>query len=230
MVRIASIFLLTGLIASSLVASAFAGEDGDRSVMIDGELKEWHKVTLSFAGPFATESDGKKDGDRADAPNPFTDYRMTVRFTHESGEPSYDVPGYFAADGNAGETSAKAGNVWRAHLSPDKPGMWSYSIELLSGTNIAIDPKAPQAFGKPNPDIVAGNFQVTQTDKGDRDLRGEGRLEYVGKHHLQFAGSGRYFLKAGADAPETLLAFADFDDTRTLKQKAGPIKTWKPHV
>jgi hypothetical protein len=55
-------------------------------------------------------------------PNPFTDYRMTVYFQHESGRPMYKVPGYFAADGKAGETSAKSGNKWRAHLSPDKPG------------------------------------------------------------------------------------------------------------
>ena len=32
------------------------------------------------------------------------------------------VPGYFAADGNAANTSATSGNKWRAHLSPDKAG------------------------------------------------------------------------------------------------------------
>jgi len=46
-------------------------------------------------------------------------------------------------------------------------------------------------------------------------------LQYVGKHHLQFAGSKEYFLKAGADAPETLLAYADFDGTEPgRKQQA----------
>ncbi|MCA9263520.1 MAG: hypothetical protein KDA60_06705, partial [Planctomycetales bacterium] len=54
-------------------------------------------------------------------------------------------------------------------------------------------------------------------------------LQYVGKRYLQFAGTGEYFLKAGPDAPETLLAYADFDDTLATKQ-AAPLKTWSPHV
>ena len=38
-----------------------------------------------------------------------------------------------------------------------------------------------------------------------------------------------YFLKAGADAPETLLGYADFDGTVATKPKV-PLKTWAPHV
>ena len=75
---------------------------------ITGELKQWHKVTLTIDGPSAHETNN--------APNPFLDYRMMVTFTHESGPPSYRVPGYFAADGNAARTSATSGNKWRAHL------------------------------------------------------------------------------------------------------------------
>ncbi|MHC4167533.1 MAG: DUF5060 domain-containing protein, partial [Planctomycetota bacterium] len=63
--------------------------DGDGSAKISGELKQWHKVTLTLDGPFARES--------GTDPNPFTDYRMTVTFRHESGSPSYSAPGYFAA-------------------------------------------------------------------------------------------------------------------------------------
>jgi len=81
-------------------------------VVVSGEVRQWHKVTLTIDGPFARERDAR--------PNPFLDYRLTVRFRHESGTPSYDVPGYFAADGNAGETSAEEGTKWRAHLSPDE--------------------------------------------------------------------------------------------------------------
>src|SRR5262245_60324548 len=66
-------------------------------IAISGELKQWHKVTLTLSGPQAEET--------SNAPNPFMDYRMTVTFTHESGSPSYVVPGYFAADGNAANTS-----------------------------------------------------------------------------------------------------------------------------
>ena len=87
--------------------------DGSGTVVISGELKEWHKVTLTLDGPYAHELDNE--------PNPFTDCNLTVTFTHESGAPSYKVPGYFAADGNAGESSAESGTKWRA-TSPDKAG------------------------------------------------------------------------------------------------------------
>jgi hypothetical protein len=85
--------------------------DGDGSVKISGELRQWHKVTLTLDGPFAHEGDHQ--------PNPFTDHQFNVRFTHSSGSPDYLVPGYFAADGSAENSSATSGNQWRAHLSPD---------------------------------------------------------------------------------------------------------------
>ena len=67
--------------------------DGKGAVEISGELKEWHKVTLTLDGPYAHELDNE--------PNPFTDCSLTVAFTHESGSPKYTVPGYFAADGSS---------------------------------------------------------------------------------------------------------------------------------
>jgi hypothetical protein len=106
------------------------GLDGDGSVAISGELKRWHKVTLTLDGPFARENDAD--------PNPFTDIGLTVKFTHESGAPSYTVPGYFAADGNAANTSADSGSKWRAHLSPDKSGRWDYHLTLATGKNVAV--------------------------------------------------------------------------------------------
>ncbi|MEQ1843195.1 MAG: hypothetical protein ABL994_22560, partial [Verrucomicrobiales bacterium] len=48
--------------------------------------------------------------------------------------------------------------------------------------------------------------------------------------HLQVAGSGRFFLKAGPDSPETLLAYTDFDHSSTGKSDKGRLKTWAPHV
>src|SRR5687768_4170040 len=77
---------------------------GDGSVAVGGELKQWHKVTLTLDGPFAHERDN--------SPNPFVDVALNVTFTHESGSPRYIVPGYFAADGNAANTSAESGTKW----------------------------------------------------------------------------------------------------------------------
>ena len=191
--------------------------DGDGQVVISGELKQWHKVTLNLQGPFAHELDTE--------PNPFTDYKMTVVFRHESGSPVYKVPGYFAADGDAAESSADNGTLWRAHLSPDKTGMWSYEIHFEKGKMAALT-QVPWTTEVAPYHGIRGKFFIGATDKEGRDFRSRGRLAYVGGHYLQFQGDKSYFFKAGADAPETLLAYEDFDATYTLKTD---LKTWDKH-
>lgn len=193
---------------------------GDGSVRVSGETKTWHKVTVNLDGPFANEQDN--------APNPFTDYRMTVTFKHADGT-SYAVPGYFAADGDALNSSASSGTVWRAHFAPDRIGKWDYSVSFTQGKGAALDAAAKAKSLQPF-DGQRGSIQIAKSDKNGRDLRAQGRLQYVGKHYLQFAGSGRYFLKVGADAPETLLAFTDFDNTHAGNPKKAPLKSWAPHV
>ena len=203
------LFLLLGLL--------WAGCAGPE-VEISGELKQWHKVTLTIDGPEASEADSPE------GVNPFTDHAMTVRFEHESGSPSYEVPGYFAADGMAAETSATAGNKWRAHVSPDKTGVWNYEVSFLNGPEAAVngggDPVSPF-------DGAKGQLTVAASDKTAPDFRARGRLEYVGERYLRFAGDGTYFLKAGPDAPETFLAYEDFDGTSTGKAE---LKSWAPHA
>ena len=191
---------------------------GSAAAVASGELRQWHKVTLTFNGPQASETDT--------SPNPFTDYRMTVVFTHESGAPRYEVPGYFAADGDAANTSATSGNKWRAHVSPDKVGKWNWRASFVSGSGVATTPTASGQAVAPV-DGATGSFDVAASNKTAPDFRAKGRLQYVGKHYLRFAGSGEYFLKAGPDSPETLLAYEDFDNTRTLKTA---IHTYAPHA
>ena len=204
--------MLKNLIPTVVVALFTIGSGSGQSAEISGELKTWHKVTLTMDGYLARETDR--------SPNPFTDYRLTVKFTHQSGL-SREVPGYFAADGDAAETGASEGTKWRAHLSPDKPGKWTYHARFDAGRNVAVGGKDFKTIRVEN-----GSFVVSPSDKKGRDFRAHGRLEYVGKNHLQFAGSKQWFLKAGADSPETLLAYADFDGAKSRR----PLKTWKPHL
>ncbi len=204
--------------ADAQSAIATRQPDGKGAVEITGELKQWHKITLTLDGPYAHELDNE--------PNPFTDYNLTVTFTHESGSPCYHVPGYFAGDGNAGNSSAESGTKWRAHLAPDKAGVWTYAVSFTRGKLAALDNNGVAVMPF---DGASGQFTIAKTDKTGRDFRAHGRLQYVDKHYLQFVGSKEYFLKAGADAPETFLAYVDFDSTSAHKPKA-PLKTWEPHV
>lgn len=218
---LAWLIAIIGVCAPSHSAIA-APDEGERSsrVSITGELKQWHKVTLDLVGPNASETDTSQ--------NPFLDYRMTVEFVHEPSSLTYRVPGYFAADGDAANTSAAEGDVWRAHLSPDLPGRWKYKVSFVSGKRVAISNDTGEAL--PSYDGLTGSFEVAPTDKQGRDWRARGRLQYIGERYLRSAGDKQYFLKVGADSPETLLAYTDFDGTVANKPKKVPLKTWSPHI
>jgi hypothetical protein len=168
-------------------------------VIVTGELRTWHRIGLDFTGPSTSETA---------TPNPFSDYALSVTFTHLAEGASYTVPGFFAADGNAAETSAEAGDQWRVYFAPDRPGTWTYSVSFTAGPDVATAGGGSSAGFM---DGLTGSFTVEPTDKTGRDHRGKGRLQYVGEHYLQYAGTGEWFVKAGADAPENTLAYEDFD-------------------
>ena len=209
-------FLIMGLFFSAQSQNATPIAEPE----IAGELKKWHKVTFTFEGP---------ETDELHTYNPFLNYRLNVTF--RNGEKSYIVPGYFAADGNAGETSAAKGNKWRVHFSPDETGAWQYEVSFRKGSNVAVSKEQFPGESAGFMDGQKGNFTITASDKTGRDLRGKGRLQFVSKTYLQFAETGEYFLKAGVDAPENLLAYADFDgDFKTDGHKDNFIKKWEAHV
>ncbi|MGB3466070.1 MAG: ThuA domain-containing protein [Cyclobacteriaceae bacterium] len=183
--------------------------------VISGELKKWHKVTLSFTGP---------ETDELAATNPFADYRLDVIFTN--GAKSYTVPGYYAADGNAANTSANTGNIWQVNFSPDEAGIWSYTASFRRGIDIAISSNPNDGFAT-SFDGQSGTFDIIPSDKTGRDFRAKGRLQYVGEHYLQFAETGEYFFKVGADAPENTFAYEDFDATPNNSNRR---KNWQPHI
>ena len=163
----------------------------------------WEKHTLTFDGPEARE-----DG----TPNPFRDYRLMVEFTHTRSGRSYVVPGYFAADGDAANTSAKAGRKWRAHFTPDAPGEWRFHASMRRGEDVAMSLEA-DAGSAVELAGATGSLRVAPAPKIAPGFHGKGRLRYTGEHYLQHAGNSEYFLKGGADSPENFLAYADFDDT-----------------
>ena len=185
------------------------------STIISGELKKWHKLTLDFEGPDTSEDASI---------NPFTNYRMQVVFTN--GSKTYNVPGFYATDGNSHNTSAANGNMWRVHFVPDEIGTWNYAVSFRTGNDIAINlnPNAGSSAGFM--DGLSGSFTIEPTDKTGRDFRATGRLEYVGEHYLKAQETGEYFIKGGSDAPENTLAYDDFD---AVPNRGNRRKNWNPH-
>jgi len=182
-------------------------------------------VTLTFSGP-ETSEDAQ--------PNPFRDYRLNVTFS--KGRKQYVISGYYAADGNAAETSAKAGNKWRVHFVPDETGSWDYVASFRTGPDIVLS-NNPDAGSAMAFDGVTGTIEIDPSDKTGRDHLAKGLLQYVGEHYLKYAGNGEYYLKGGADSPENFLAYAEFDGTYDASADSGSYKevgtfvhTYAPHV
>ena len=207
---------LAGLLVSGTEADP---DPNPGTATVSGELRKWHKVSLTFDGPFHNEADVN--------PNPFLDYRLNVTFTHSASGKSYTVPGYFAADGRASESSASSGNKWRVHFRPDETGTWNYTTSFRSGSNVAISTDSGAGIANSTINGVSGSLTIAASNKTGRDFRAKGRLEYVEKRYLQFAETGEYFVKGGSDAPENFLAYEDFDNT---PNNGGRRKSWSPHA
>ncbi|TCI84506.1 carbohydrate-binding protein [Tenacibaculum sp. M341] len=192
-----------------------------------GELKRWHKLKLTFNGPNTSETAN---------PNPFSDFRLDVTFTHTSSNRSYTVPGFFDACGNAENNSCSSGNKWSVNFSPDQTGSWSWKASFKKGTDVAINGGGSSGGFM---DGATGNFSVAESDKTGRDYRAKnkGRLQYIGEHYLRFTGTnptkpnGDWFVKAGADSPENAFNYVDFDATPSYTNNLNKIgsKTWQPH-
>ncbi len=196
------------------------GEQGDweSDAFEDGDPTAWDPITYTYTGPCVSE-----DG----SPNPFLDYRFELALTsYDDGSVGFIVPGYYAADGNAAETGATSGNKWRAHVVLPA-GSWSVKIRFYEGPNVAI-------ADDPGPSSSQGDaLFVRPSDACDdvvdcQDNRARGPLRYVGERYLRF-DNGEYFLKGGADSPENLLAYADFDNTFDANSN-NAVKTWQAHV
>ncbi len=199
-----------------IVTLSFFSCQQQKEVKIEGELKKWHRVALNFEGPETNEMDEN---------NPFLNYRLDVTF--KNGDKTYVIPGFYAADGNAAETSGGSGNIWQVRFTPDTIGVWTYNTSFKKGENIAVSANLSEASSAGFMDGQSGTFAISESDKKGIDNRAKGRLQYVGKSYLKFAESQKYFIKLGVDAPENLLAYTDIDvSTNAL----GFQKVWEPHA
>ena len=166
--------------------------------------QQWHTITLPFLGPETSEE--AED-------NPFLNSLLEVDFTHS--ETQYTVRGFYAADGEAAETGASSGKVWQVRFTPDRTGSWQYSARFYKGETVALAQELSEE-NRVKITNASGQFLVVDSDKDGADFRNHGRLESV-EGFLRFTHSGRYWLKGGANSPENLLAYEDFDGTYRIK-------------
>ncbi|MEM6891311.1 MAG: cadherin-like domain-containing protein [Pseudomonadota bacterium] len=175
--------------------------------IVSGEQKTWHKITVDFEAPQSFE----------ETPSTFRDYRLDVTFRNADTGEVVTVPGFFAADGDAANSNATSGNIWRANFNPPSEGNWTYEASFRTGKDIAAKtyeeaPKAGSAVSFINGET--GTIAVSPSDKGGEDFRAKGMiLQDEGTHFLQHQGDGDYFVRGGPGVPENFLANKDFDNT-----------------
>ena len=198
----------------ALSASGWAAViDGEANS--DGSFKKWHRIEVIFDGPQVDESSAT-----------FRNYRMDVTFTSPSGK-QYKVPGFFDADGDSANTSASSGNKWKARFAGGEEGQWTYKVDFVTGDNVAANLSG--GVRGTAPDGETGSFKIGPQDKSGKDFRAKGKLEYVGEHYLRFA-DGDYFIRFGANSPEVLLEYGEFDGTPKHENDlyTPNIDDWKP--
>ena len=173
-------------------------------------------VEFEFRGP--------QTGERQ-TPNPFTDYRLIVTFTpigdnDPIGENDnahtvtpVSVRGFYAADGDAANSGATRGNVWKCRFTPTEPGRYRYTAELVTGKWVAVEDDATTDVTNVPIDPAEGWFRVVTTDDGDPSMH---RIKSAGHY---FTRGGKPWMKRGTNSPENLLAYADFDGTRRIGAK-----------
>ena len=90
--------------------------------------------------------------------NPFLDYRLNVKFTQ--GDQEMLVPGFFAADGNAAETSSTSGTKWIVNFTPPTSGDWDYEVSFRKGKKIAVSDDAYEGIPVAGIDGEKGTLKV----------------------------------------------------------------------
>jgi len=181
--------------------------------VINGAMRAWQPVTISFFGPAASESDN--------SPNPFLDYRLQVTFTGP-GSQTYNVPGYFDGNGNGGGT----GNVWRVRFTPDQAGTWSYQASFRQGANVAISTSA-SAGSATSFDGTSGSFSITSRESSAPGFLSKGRLSYDNRYFLKTLGDNKHWIKGGTDSPENFLGYDGFDSTPASHDYSPHITDWQ---
>lgn len=176
-------------------------------------IQKWHCLTLSFEGPQTEETNPE---------NPFLDYKLEVTFKTKN--QTKIIRGFYAADGNAGNTSASIGNIWQVRFNPDQIGQWTYSAHLYKGKNIAVAGKETRGE-EISISNSEGSFTVVDSDKKNTDFRSKGRI-IAESGFFKFENSNQHWLKMGTNSPENLLAYEDFDGTNRISAalKGGEAK------
>ena len=111
---------------------------------------------------------------------------------------------------------------------PESTGEWEFKASFRWGEDVAIS-DSPSAGMAISFDGAQGRFLIAPRDKPETDMRGKGRLDYIGQRYLQFQGNKNSFSRQ-AQTAENFLAYSGIDDTYSHNPNKQFLKEWEPHV
>jgi len=194
---------------------ANAGSDGAGNNWVSPSQPRVAKpMEVSYFGPWLSET--------GESPNPFLDYRLTVRFDGPGGQ-SLTVPGFFDADARTGDV----GNVWTVRFLPPAKGAWTATASMRRGPGVALQSAPGAGTAVTSIDGQQTNFSVKDIDPNEGGFYRVGTLMDVGRHHRKFE-HGPFYLKAGINGPENFLAARAIDDI-TKTQGIGNLHSFATH-
>lgn len=152
--------------------------------------------------------------------NPFLHCRFDVYLDHANLMAPLRVPGYFAGDGDGGQS----GNVWRAHFTPTFEGDWFYLVVLEGGPNLnaALGSVggSPMQLSRP-----FGAFTVGPVEPSASGFRKKGVVAWersLDYYEFTETSAGR-FVQVGVGSPENFLGYAGFEDAADGGSSNGAV-------
>ncbi|AWB67311.1 DUF5060 domain-containing protein [Saccharobesus litoralis] len=168
-----------------------------------GCSEKTHTINATQHQAITIKVDGPETSEQAKL-NPFTDYRVVAEITQ--GNNTYQIRGYYAADGTAQESSATQGNQWHIKFRPQFAGEWQYKVHFDTGSNIALSQNLNE--GQPTEfDGQQGKIHVAANNDIEHDIL------TVKNGYFYYKNLNKGILKVGANSPENLLGYVDFDGT-----------------
>ncbi len=134
------------------------------------------------------------------------------------------VPGFYAADGNAGRTGADSGNKWRACFSPNEVGTGRGRPSFREGKDVAIatDPQGRQALEatrRPVGHVRGGRVRQDRPRLPQSRQRPDHSIAAITTSRSPAASR---FSRAGPACPRTCSA-TTASTTRRSNNKRGPL-------
>ena len=110
-------------------------------------------------------------------------YRLNITF--KNGDTKYSVPAFYSSDGNAAESIAVKGKVWKLRFRPDKIGKWDYEVPFRKVKNIAINES--NDYGEPvSFDGTKGSFVISDTNEKIDVHYAKGRIANADGTYLKY--------------------------------------------